>query len=119
MDNSEKIRFQQLLQNTFNNDLKDLNDALDKHIKIINNKKEANKIAYVKHKDDTEFKKKKTEYDKQYYQEHKEKLLNERKQKYHNDNDFKEQNRLKQRNRYLELNKLKNRNCTSSGSPSG
>jgi len=71
MDNSEKKRFQQLLNNTFNNNLKDVNDALDKHITIMNNKKQANETAYVKHKEDTEFKKKKTEYDKRYYQEHK------------------------------------------------
>ena len=58
MNNLEKERFQQLLNNTFNNNLKDVNDALDKHITIMNNKKQANKIAYVKHKEDNEFKKK-------------------------------------------------------------
>ena len=119
MDNSEKQRFQQLLNNTFNNNLKDLNDALDKHIKNMDNKKEANKIAYVKHKEDTEFKKKKTEYDKQYYQDHKDKLLNERKQKYHNDIEYQTKTKEKQKLRYVGLNKLKNLNDNSSGSVSG
>ena len=40
---------------------------------------------------------KKKDYDKQYYQEHKETLLKQRKQKYHNDNEFKEQIKLKQK----------------------
>ena len=119
MDNSEKKRFQQLLNNTFNNNLKDVNDALDKHITIMNNKKQANKIAYVKHKEDSEFKKKKTEYDKQYYQDHKDKLLNERKQKYHNDNEYQTKIKEQQNHRYLELNKLKNLNFNSSSSVSG
>ena len=58
MDNSEKLRFQQLLQDTFNNNLNDFNDALDKHINIMSNKKAANTIAYVKHKENNEFRKK-------------------------------------------------------------
>ena len=40
---------------------------------------------------------------KKYYQEHKETLLNQRKQKYHNDNEFKEKVKLQQRNRYSSL----------------
>lgn len=119
MSNSEKLRFQQLLNNTFNNNLKDLNDAIEKHMRIINNKKEANKIAYVKHKDDTEFRKKKTEYDKQYYQEHKQTLLQSKKDKYQNDIEYQTKIKEKQKLRYLELNKLKNLNDTSSGSRSG
>ena len=60
--------------------------------------------------------KKKKEYDKQYYQQNKDKLLKERKEKYHNDNEFKEQIKLKQKNRYSKLNNLKS---LKSGSVSG
>jgi len=96
MDDKEKERFKQLLTEQFNDNLKDLNDALDKHIKSITYKKQFNKIMYEKHKQNDEFKQNKTEYDKKYYQEHKEALLNQRKQKYHNDNDFKEKVKLQQ-----------------------
>ena len=116
MDEREKVRFKRLLSEQFNDNLKSLNDALDKHIQSIIYKKEFNKKAYAKHKENEEFKQKKKDYDKKYYEEHKELLLTQRKQKYHNDNDFKEQMKLKQRNRYLELNKSKNLNPNSSGS---
>ena len=119
MDEKEKARFGQILLTKYNNNLKDLNDALDKHIQSITYKKQFNKIMYEKNKENDEFKQKKNEYDKKYYQEHKDKLLKERKEKYHNDNEFKEQIKLKQRNRYSQLNKLKNLNPTSSGSLSG
>ena len=119
MDEKEKARFKQILSKEFNDNLKDLNDALDKHIQSITYKKQFNKIMYEKNKENDEFKQKKNEYDKKYYQEHKDKLLKERKEKYHNDNEFKEQIKLKQRNRYSQLNKLKNLNPTSSGSLSG
>ena len=119
MDEKEKTRFGQILSTKYNNNLKDLNDALDKHIQSITYKKHFNKIMYEKNKENDEFKQKKNEYDKKYYQEHKDKLLKERKEKYHNDNEFKEQMKLKQRNRYSQLNKLKNLNPTSSGSLSG
>ena len=119
MDEKEKARFGQILSTKYNNNLKDLNDALDKHIQSITYKKQFNKIMYEKNKENDEFKQKKNEYDKKYYQEHKDKLLKERKEKYHNDNEFKEQMKLKQRNRYSQLNKLKNLNPTSSGSLSG
>ena len=56
-----------------------MTDALDKHVRIINNEKETTKNAYVKHKDDNEFRKNHTEYDKQYYQEHKQTFLQSKK----------------------------------------
>ena len=119
MDEKEKARFGQILSTKFNNNLKDLNDGLDKHIQSIEYKKQFNKKMYIKHKENDEFKQKKKEYDKNYYQQNKDKLLKERKEKYHNDNEFKEQIKLKQRNRYSQLNKLKSFNLNSSGSVSG
>ena len=119
MDEKEKARFKQILSKEFNDNLKDLNDALDKHIQSITYKKQFNKIMYEKNKENDKFKQKRKEYDKTYYQQNKDKLLKERKEKYHNDNEFKEQIKLKQRNRYSQLNKLKNLNPTSSGSLSG
>ena len=119
MDEKEKVRFKQILSKEFNDNLKYLNDALDKHIQSITYKKHFNKIMYEKNKENDKFKQKKKEYDKKYYQEHKETLLKNRKEKYHNDNEFKEQMKLKQRNRYSQLNNLKNLNPTSSGSISG
>ena len=116
MDEKEKARFGQILLTKFNNNLKDLNDALDKHIQSITYKKHFNKKMYIKHKENDEFKQKKKEYDKNYYKQNKEKLLKERKEKYHNDNEFKEQMKLKQKNRYSQLNKLKS---LKSGSVSG
>ena len=98
MDDNEKLRFKHLLSDKFNDNLKNLNDALDKHIQSINYRKEFNKKAYIKHKENDEFKQKKKEYDKQYYQEHKDKLLKDRKDRYNNDNEFKEQMKLKQKN---------------------
>ena len=115
MDEKEKARFGQILSTKFNNNIKDLNDALDKYFQSIEYKKQINKLMYEKNKENDEFKQKRKEYDKQYYQQNKDKLLKERKEKYHNDNEFKEQMKLKQRNRYSQLNKLKNLNPTSSG----
>ena len=119
MDEKEKARFGQILSTKFNNNIKDLNDALDKYFQSIEYKKQFNKLMYEKNKENDEFKQKRKEYDKQYYQQNKDKLLKERKEKYHNDNEFKEQIKLKQRNRYSKLNNLKNLNPTSSGSISG
>ena len=119
MEEKEKARFGQILSTKFNNNIKDLNDALDKYFQSIEYKKQFNKLMYEKNKENDEFKQKKKEYDKKYYQQNKDKLLKERKEKYHNDNEFKEQIKLKQRNRYSELNNLKNLNPTSSGSVSG
>ena len=119
MDEKEKTRFGQILSTKYNNNLKDLNDALDKHIQSITYKKQFNKIMYEKNKENDEWKEKKKEYDKKYYQQNKDKLLKERKEKYHNDNEFKEQIKLKQRNRYSQLNKLKSFDLNSSGSISG
>ena len=119
MDEKEKARFGQILLTKFNNNLKDLNDVLEKYFQSIEYKKQFNKIMYEKNKKNDEFKQKRKEYDKQYYQQNKDKLLKERKEKYHNDNEFKEQIKLKQRNRYSQLNNLKNLNPTSSGSISG
>ena len=119
MDEKEKARFGQILSTKFNNNIKDLNDALDKYFQSITYKKQFNKLMYEKNKENDEFKQKRKEYDKQYYQQNKDKLLKERKEKYHNDNEFKEQIKLKQRNRYSRLNNLKNLKPTSSGSISG
>ena len=119
MDEKEKARFGQILLTKFNNNLKDLNDVLEKYFQSIEYKKQFNKLMYEKNKENDEFKQKRKEYDKQYYQQNKDKLLKERKEKYHNDNEFKEQIKLKQRNRYSQLNNLKNLNPTSSGSISG
>ena len=119
MDEKEKARFGQILLTKFNNNLKDLNDVLDKYFQSIEYKKQFNKIMYEKNKKNDEFKQKRKEYDKQYYQQNKDKLLKERKEKYHTNNEFKEQMKLKQRNRYSQLNKLKNLHPISSGSISG
>ena len=119
MDEKEKARFGQILSTKFNNNIKDLNDALDKYFQSIEYKKQFNKLMYEKNKENNEFKQKRKEYDKQYYQQNKDKLLKERKEKYHNDNEFKEQIKLKQKNRYSQLNKLKSLNLNSSGSVSG
>ena len=118
MDEKEKARFGQILSTKFNNNIKDLNDALDKYFQSIAYKKQFNKLMYEKNKENDEFKQKRKEYDKQYYQQNKDKLLKERKEKYHNDNEFKEQIKLKQKNRYSQSNNLKNLNPTSSGSVS-
>ena len=63
-------------------------------------------MMYSKHKENDEFKQTKKEYDMKYYEQNKDILLSKRKNKYDNDNDFKEQIKLKQKTRY-ELNKLK------------
>ena len=94
----EKLRFKDLLSDKFNGNLKSVNDALDKYIESKDYRKEFNKKAYIKHKENDEFKQKKKEYDKTYYQEHKDKLLKDRKDRYNNDNEFKEQMKLKQKN---------------------
>ncbi len=69
------------------------------------NKKEANKIAYNKHRQDDSFNNKKTEYDKQYYQEHKQSLLKNKKDKYHTDTDYQTRINDRQKQRYLLFNK--------------
>ena len=118
MDEKEKVRFKQILSKEFNDNLKDLNDGLDKYFQSIEYKKQFNKIMYEKNKNNDKFKEKKKDYDKQYYQQNKDKLLKERKEKYHNDNEFKEQIKLKQKNRYSQLNKLKSFDLNASGSVS-
>ena len=115
----EQKEFIDIVNTHFNGNLKDANFALKKYIQSIEYKKHFNKIMYEKNKKNDEWKQKKKEYDKQYYQQNKDKLLKERKEKYHNDNEFKEQIKLKQRNRYCQLNKLKSFNLNSSGSISG
>ena len=79
MNENDKIRFKQILLTQFNDNLKDLNEALIKHIQSITYKKQFNKIMYNKHKEDDEFKQKKKEYDKKYYEQNKDTLLSERK----------------------------------------
>ena len=98
MDENEKIRSKQILSTHFNGNIKDLNDALNKHIELITYKKEFNKMMYMKNKENNEFIQKKKEYDMKYYEQNKDMLLSKRKIKYDNDNDFKEQIKLKQKN---------------------
>ena len=119
MDENNKDRFRRLLSEHFNDNLTELNDALDKHIMSKTYKKHFNKMMYEKNKHNDEFKRNKTEYDKKYYEEHKERLLTQRRDKYHNDTEFKEHIKLQQRNRYYQLNILKSLKPTSSGSTSG
>ena len=116
MDEKEKTQFRELLHDKFNNNFKELNEALVKYLEIVEKKKGANKSAYQKHKGNDDFKQKKKNYDKQYYNEHKHELLNARKDKYNNDNEYKEQIKLKQKARYLELNKLNSPTPKLSGS---
>ena len=97
MDDNSKEQFRKLLHDKFNNNLKEVNDALAKHIERIERKKRENKSAYQRHKDNEEFMKKKKDYDKQYYTEHKQELLNNRKDKYNNDNEYREQIKLNQK----------------------
>ena len=58
MDEKEKLRFRRLLSEQFNDNLKDLNDSLDKYIQSITYKKHFNKIMYEKNKNNDEFKQK-------------------------------------------------------------
>ena len=81
MDDNNKEQFRKLLHDKFNNNLKEVNQALVNHLEIVEKKKQANKIAYQRHKDDEEFMKQMKEYDKQYYTEHKQELLSNRKNK--------------------------------------
>ena len=60
--------------------------------------------------------KKKKDYDKQYYTEHKHNLLSNRKDKYNNDNEYRENIKLKQKSRYVERNKLRIPALKSDGS---
>ena len=106
MDELQKTRLLGLLRGSFNNNLTELNDCLEKYIKIRNDKKEANQKAYVKHKTDDVFKIKKMEYDKQYYDEHKLNLLKNKKDKYHNDIQYQSHIKESQKIRYI-LNKSK------------
>lgn len=107
MGETEKTTFRELLHDIFNNNLKAVDEALWKYLEIVERKKEANKSAYQKHKDNEECKQKNKDYDKQYYNEHKQELLNKRKDKYNNDNAYREQIKLRQKCRYVELNKLR------------
>ena len=107
MDEGDLEQFKKLLHDKFNNNLKELNQALVKYIELIERKKRENKSAYQRHKDNDDFMKKKKDYDKQYYTEHKQELLSNRKDKYINDNEYRETIKLKQKSRYVELNKLR------------
>ena len=116
MDDNNKEQFRKLLHDKFNNNLKELNQALVKYIELIERKKQANQSAYQRHKDNEEFMKKKKDYDKQYYTEHKHNLLSNRKDKYNNDNEYRENIKLKQKSRYVERNKLRIPALKSDGS---
>ena len=59
MDDNNKEQFRKLLHDQFNNSLKAVNEALVKHLEIVEKKQEANKSAYQKNKDNEEFMKKK------------------------------------------------------------
>ena len=58
MDDSDKDTFRNILQDKYNNNLKAVNEALVKYFEIVERKKQANKSAYQKNKDNEEFKKK-------------------------------------------------------------
>ena len=107
MDDCDQEQFKNLLHDKYSNNLNRVNEVLVKHIELIERKKRANKSAYQKNKDNEEFMKKKKDYDKQYYTEHKHELLNNRKDKYHNDNEYREQIRQRQKDKYDELKQLK------------
>ena len=79
MDENEKVRFKQILSTQFNDNIKDSNDALIKHIQSITYKKQFNKMMYSKHKENDEFIQKKKEYDMKYYEQNKDILLSKRK----------------------------------------
>ena len=91
MEDCDKKHFKNLLHDKFNNNLKAVNEALVKYMELVEKKKEANKNAYRRNKDNDDFKQKKKNYDKQYYNEHKQDLLNARKIKYHSDKEYREQ----------------------------
>ena len=55
MDENEKVRFKQILSTHFKDNIKDLNDALIKHIELITYKKEFNKMMYMKNKENDAF----------------------------------------------------------------
>ena len=107
MDETEKTQFRKLLHEKFNNDVKAVNEALVKYLEIVERKKEANKIAYRRHKDNADFKQKKKEYDKQYYNERKQVLLNARKTTYHSDKEYREQVKQTQKDKYEQSKQLK------------
>ena len=86
MDDNNKEQFRNLLHDKFNNTLKEVNEALVKHIERIERTKRETKSAYQKIKIMKNLWKKK-DYDKQYYTEHKQELLNNRKDKYNNENE--------------------------------
>ena len=100
IDENEKLRFKQLLSEKFNDNLKGLNDSLDKYIQSKNTEKNLTKKHISNIKKMMNLKKKKKQYDKQYYQEHKDKLLKDRKERYNNDNEFKEHMKLKHKKHY-------------------
>ena len=58
MDDNNKEQFRKLLHDKFNNSLKAVNEALVKHLEIVEKKQEANKSAYQKNQDNEEFMKK-------------------------------------------------------------
>ena len=116
MDDNNKEQFRKLLQDNFNNNLKEVNQALVNHLEIVEKKKQANQIAYQRHKDNEEFMKKKKEYHKQYDTVHKQELLSNSKDKYNNDNEYRENIKLKQKSRYVEINKLRSPALKSDGS---
>ena len=67
MDDNNKEQFRNILHDKFSNNLNEVNEALVKHIEIIERKKQANQSAYQRHKDNEEFMNTKKECDKQYY----------------------------------------------------
>lgn len=58
MDETEQARFRILFKCKFSNDLKAVNDALERHFEIIERKKETNKRAYLKNKENNDFQQK-------------------------------------------------------------
>jgi hypothetical protein len=83
MDEGSKERLRVLLSEHFNDNLKELNDALDQYIQ--SEAQKISEIMYDKNKRSDEFKQQ-TEYCKRYCTENKATFLKQWKQKYHNDN---------------------------------
>ena len=58
MEDCDKKHFKNLLHDKFNNNLKAVNEALVKYLDLVEKKKEANKNAYRRNKDNDDFKQK-------------------------------------------------------------
>ena len=87
--------------------MKVLNDTLEKYSETIEKKREANKNVYRRNKDKDDVKQNEKDYDKEYYNEHKQDLLNARKVKCHSDKEYREQVKQQQEDKYEQSKQLK------------